>query len=90
YPRMRADHYAWFIGVALLLAIARGASDAWSAGAPVYLSDWTLHAAAHFAGTLLVVQLVAGWIGRLQLQRLMADLRTVLPWLLLTLGVTAA
>lgn len=90
YPRMRADHYAWFIGVALLLAIARGASDAWSAGAPFYLSDWTLHAAAHFAGTLLVVQLVAGWIGRLQLQRLMADLRTVLPWLLLTLGVTAA
>ncbi|MCP2821076.1 hypothetical protein NK918_24285, partial [Salmonella enterica subsp. enterica serovar Typhimurium] len=55
YPRMRADHYAWFIGVALLLAIARGASDAWSAGAPFYLSDWTLHAAAHFAGTLLVV-----------------------------------
>ena len=37
-----------------------------------------------------MVQLVAGWIGRLQLQRLMADLRTVLPWLLLTLGVTAA
>ena len=90
YPRMRADHYAWFIAVALLLAIARGASDAWSPRAPFYLSDWTLHAAAHFAGTLLVVQLAAGWIGRLQLRRLIADLRTVLPWLLLTLGVTAA
>ncbi|WP_374340042.1 ATP-binding protein [Methyloversatilis sp.] len=90
YPRMRADHYAWFIGVALVLSILFGARAAWVPNAPFYASDWTLHAAAHFAGVLLVVQLVAGWTGSLQPDRILADLRPSLPWMALTLGVTAA
>lgn len=90
YPRMRADHYGWFIGVALVVSIARAAFDTWSPSAPFYLSDWTLHSAASFGGALLIVQLVAGWTGRLAWSRVRADLRAVLPWMLLPLAVAAA
>jgi hypothetical protein len=62
FPRMRADHYVWFLGVALVLAVSHGALQAWQPGTPFYVSDWTLHSAASFAGTVLVVQLVAGWL----------------------------
>ncbi len=90
FPRMRADHYAWFLAVALLLSVAQGARQAWQPAAPFYASDWTLYAAADFAGAILIVQLVAGWLGRLQWQRIAADLGQVLPWMALTLATAAA
>jgi len=90
FPRMRADHYMWFLAVALLLSVMHGARLAWHPGAPFYVSDWTLHAAASFAGTVLTVQLVAGWLDRQDWRRVAADLPKVLPWFALTLLTTAA
>ncbi len=90
FPRMRADHYVWFLGVALVLAVSHGALLAWQPGTPFYISDWTLHSAASFAGTLLVVQLVAGWLERLELRGIAADVASSLPWLVLTLAITGA
>lgn len=89
FPRMRADHYGWFIAAALAVSVGSGAVDAWTPSAPFYVSDWTLHAAGRFAGTLLMVQLVAGWTGHLNWRGLPGDLGQALPWLLLTLLMTA-
>ncbi|WP_232417980.1 ATP-binding protein [Methyloversatilis thermotolerans] len=90
FPRMRADHYGWFLGAALAVAILHAAVDAWSPDEGLPLSDWTLHAAAQFAGALLVVQLVAGWSGVHVWRRVPADLPRALPWMLIALAVAAA
>jgi PAS domain S-box-containing protein len=90
FPRMRADHYVWFLGVALVLAVSHGALQAWQPGTPFYVSDWTLHSAASFAGTVLVVQLVAGWLARVELRGIAADLPSSLPWFVLTLAIAGA
>lgn len=90
FPRMRADHYAWFLAVALAMSVATGARQAWQPDAPFYLSDWTLHAAAAFAGTVLIVQLAAGWLGHLQPRRIVGELPHALPWMVVTLATAAA
>lgn len=90
FPRMRADRYMWFLAVALPMSVIHGARVAWHPGAPFYVSDWTLHAAASFAGAVLTVQLVAGWLERLDWRRVAGDLPKVLPWFALTLLTTAA
>jgi PAS domain S-box-containing protein len=90
FPRMRADHYIWFLCVALALAVLHGARLAWQPAAPFYLSDWTLLAGASFAGMVLIVQLVAGWLQRFRWRHIAADLLPALPWIALTLVTTAA
>jgi PAS domain S-box-containing protein len=90
FPRMRADHYMWFLAVALLLSVIHGARLAWQPGMPFHLSDWTLHAAASFAGTVLIVQLAAGWLERVSAHYIVRDLPATLPWVALTLLTTAA
>jgi PAS domain S-box-containing protein len=90
FPRMRADHYAWFLAVALALSVLHGAVQAWQAVRPFYLSDWTLHAAADFAGLLLLVPVIACWRSRLRLAPIVDELRVALPWMALTLGAAGA
>lgn len=90
FPRMRADHYAWFLAVALALSVLHGAMQAWQAVRPFYVSDWTLHAAADFAGLLTLVPVVACWRKRLLLVTVLDGLRIALPWMALTLGAAGA
>ena len=90
FPRMRADHYVWFLGVALVLAVSQGALQAWQSGTPFHVSDWTLYSAASFAGTVLAVQLVAGWLGRVTPHGIATDMVSSLPWFVLTLAIASA
>ncbi len=37
FPRMRDDHYCWFIAAALVMTVGSGADDAWTPQAPFYV-----------------------------------------------------